>query len=79
MMARKMGLAMMAESQQEIQEIQEMINAAVIPLRYCLFTPELQWHSRGKMTYLTGVAGGGGREGGNKDRGGPRQAAYPHH
>jgi hypothetical protein len=27
-----------------------------IPLEYWLFTPELQWHSRGKMAYLTGAS-----------------------
>ena len=26
-----------------------------IPLQNCLFTPELQWQSRGQMAYLTGV------------------------
>jgi hypothetical protein len=27
-----------------------------VPLRYWLFTPELQWQSRGEMAFLTGVA-----------------------
>jgi hypothetical protein len=32
-----------------------------IPLQHWLFTPELQWQSRGKMAYLTGVSVNGKR------------------
>jgi hypothetical protein len=35
---------------------------AAIPLRNGLFTPKLQWQSRGKMAYLTGAGGSSGIE-----------------
>ena len=49
-------------------ESSESVVGDVTPLRYRLFTPELQWQSRGKTAYLTGRGANCGRAGRSHSR-----------